>query len=127
LHRSTQHPHDLLSQLEALHGPSRHPTLVPCHARPDRPLLTTIFDRLSLPLSNHPLVMIGNQPIVGDAEGLEELRGSGRLASMLGKIGWRKEEAEAERGSEREEGWKPKLAVVKKKEMGELDMALRKQ
>ena len=60
--------------------------------------------------------MIANEPFIGDPEGFEELRGSGRLAAMLEKIGWRAEE---------KDGWKPKLATVRKREVTELERALK--
>jgi hypothetical protein len=85
---SSQLPHAILDVLRAMHGPSRHPTLIPCHSRSDLRLLQKIFDRLEFPLKHQPLVMIGNTPIIGDVEALEELRGSGKLLTMLEKIGW---------------------------------------
>jgi hypothetical protein len=81
-------PHALLDLLRALHGPERHPTLIPCHGRSDLKLLHGIFDRLELPIKHHPLVMIGNEPIIGDDDLWEELRGSGKLTKMLEKVGW---------------------------------------
>jgi hypothetical protein len=32
--------------------------------------------------------MIGNEPIIGDDDLWEELRGSGKLTKMLEKVGW---------------------------------------
>jgi hypothetical protein len=67
--------------------------------------------------------MIGNTPIVGDLEGVEELRGSGKLRSMLDRIGWIKEE---EKQAKQKNQWKPKLAKVKKRELSEVEQALKR-
>ena len=67
--------------------------------------------------------MIGNTPIVGDLEGVEELRGSGKLREMLNKIGWIEEEKKAARDKNQ---WKPKLAKMKKKELSEVELALKR-
>lgn len=66
--------------------------------------------------------MIGNTPIVGDLEGVEELRGSGKLKSMLDRIGWVKEEQKQVKPKNQ---WKPKLAKVKKRELTEVEAALK--
>lgn len=66
--------------------------------------------------------MIGNTPIVGDIEGIEELRGSGRLRDMLAKIGWIEEDKK--HGREKVQ-WKPKLAKVQKRELTEVEEALK--
>ncbi len=122
---TNRHPHDVFGLLEKVQGSSRHPTLIPCHGRTDLPLLKMIFDRLKIPLGRHPLIMIGNEPIIGDAERLEEMRSSGRLAEMLGKIGWRKEQKDHGEGYNGEV-WRPKLAKAKKREVSEVEEALRK-
>ncbi|WVF67003.1 hypothetical protein IAT40_001746 [Kwoniella sp. CBS 6097] len=109
-------PHEILDFLSSTHGTDRKPTLIPCHGRPDRSVLLSILDRLSLPLREFPIIMIGNEPVVGSLQNLEELRLSGQLENMLSKIGWKKEET-----SDR---WKPKYAVVKKKELSEIETAL---
>ncbi|OCF72396.1 hypothetical protein I204_06775 [Kwoniella mangroviensis CBS 8886] len=111
-------PHDVLDFLASTHGSSRKPTLIPCHARSDRLALLSILDRLSLPLRDHPIIMIGNKPIVGDLRNLEELRLSGELESMLAEIGWKKEEKSA---------WKPKYAKVQKRTLTEVEEALKAQ
>lgn len=67
--------------------------------------------------------MIGNQPLIGDAKGLEELKNSGKLAEMLGKIGWFKGNGQKHSGEEGQR-WKPKLAKMGKKEKSELERAL---
>lgn len=115
-----EQPHGVLSALEALHGSALHPTLIPCHGRPDLQLLRDIFSRYELDLLHHPLIFIGNQPIVGDEEGLEELRSSGKLAEMMGKIGWVKKE-------EKKTAWKPKWSKAKKRELSEVEHALAKK
>lgn len=97
--------------------------MIPVHGRQDLPILRSIFDRLSIPIAHHPLVMIGNTPIVGDLEGVEELRGSGKLRSMLDRIGWIKEE---EKQAKQKNQWKPKLAKVKKRELSEVEQALKR-
>ncbi|OCF43459.1 hypothetical protein I317_02759 [Kwoniella heveanensis CBS 569] len=109
-------PHEILDFLSSTHGTDRKPTLIPCHGRPDRSVLLSILDRLALPLRDFPIIMIGNEPVVGSLQNLEELRLSGQLESMLTKIGWKKEEKSDE--------WKPKYAVVKKKELSEIEQAL---
>jgi len=118
---TTQPPHAVLDVLSALAGSHRHPTLIPCHGRRDLPLIRSIFDRLDIPIQHHPLIMIGNTPIVGDIDGLEELRGSGKLREMLKKIGWVKEED----GSGKKKAWKPKMAKVKKRQVSEVERALK--
>ena len=67
--------------------------------------------------------MIGNTPIVGDLEGVEELRGSGKLREMFNKIGWIEEEKKVARDKNQ---WKPKLAKMKKKELSEVELALKR-
>ncbi|WVW81180.1 hypothetical protein I302_103171 [Kwoniella bestiolae CBS 10118] len=111
-------PHEVLDFLASTHGSSRKPTLIPCHARPDRSTLLSILDRLSLPLRDHPIIMIGNKPVVGDLRNLEELRLSGELESLLTQIGWKKEEKSA---------WKPKYAKVTKRTLTEVEEALKAQ
>ncbi|WWC57514.1 uncharacterized protein I303_100046 [Kwoniella dejecticola CBS 10117] len=112
------HPHEVLDFLASIHGSSRKPTLIPCHARPDRFTLLSILDRLSLPLRDHPIILIGNKPIIGDMQNLEELRLSGELETMLSNIGWKKE-AKSE--------WKPKYAKVQKRSLSEVEEALNAQ
>ncbi|WWC67383.1 uncharacterized protein I206_101291 [Kwoniella pini CBS 10737] len=112
------HPHEVLDFLASVHGSSRKPTLVPCHSRPDRTTLLSILDRLNLPLRDHPIIMIGNEPIVGDMQSLEELRLSGELENMLSEIGWKKEARS---------DWKPKYAKVQKKTLTEVEQALQAQ
>ena len=97
--------------------------MIPVHGRQDLPLIRSIFNRLSIPIAHHPLVMIGNTPIVGDLEGVEELRGSGKLREMLNKIGWIQEEKKVARDKNQ---WKPKLAKMKKKELSEVELALKR-
>ena len=81
------------------------------------------MNRLAIPLNDHPLIMIGSTPIIGDMEGLEGLRGNGQLASMLGRIGWKKD---AKKGKGDVGDWQPKLAKVKRREVSELEAALKK-
>jgi hypothetical protein len=64
--------------------------------------------------------MIGNTPIIGDLEGVEELRGSGKLREMLNKI---QEEKKVARDKNQ---WKPKLAKMKKRELSEVELALKR-
>ncbi|WRT63139.1 uncharacterized protein IL334_000042 [Kwoniella shivajii] len=111
-------PHEVLDFLASIHGPDRKPTLIPCHGRSDRFNLLSILDRLSLPLRNHPIIMIGNKPVVGDLRNLEELRLSGELESMLSTIGWQKET---------KSDWTPKLAKVQKRTLTEVEEALKAQ
>lgn len=85
-------PHALLDVLAALHGPRRKPVLLPVKARPDLYVLHAVLDRQSLSIRHEPLIMIGNVPIPGNLEGLEELRSSGKLREMMQHIGWIKEE-----------------------------------
>lgn len=66
----------------------RVPTLMPCHSRPDRDLLSSVLDRMSVPLKHTPLVMIGNTPVLGGEDALEDLRLSGKLHQLLASIGW---------------------------------------
>lgn len=96
--------------------------MIPVQGRQDLPLLRSILDRLSIPIAHHPLVMIGNTPIVGDIEGIEELRGSGRLREMLDRIGWI--EKDKKQGREKVQ-WKPKLAKVQKRQLSEVEQALK--
>lgn len=92
-----QLPHDVLDILHGLHGSARHPTLLSCHGRSDSRLLQGIFDRLAIPFKHHPLVMIGNVPVIGDADTLEDMRATGALRTLLRKIGWvHEEEADAD-------------------------------
>lgn len=58
--------------------------------------------------------MIGNEPILGDLETLEEMRLSGELEKKLSKIGWKKVKEERKKK-------KLKMAVVKKKEKGMIE------
>jgi len=116
---TVQLPHSLLDTMTEIHGSHRHATLIPCHNRPDLPLLRQIFDRLKLPLSTSPIVMIGNKPIVATDETISELRGSGKLREMLKEVGWVKDEKKG-----RKSGWKPKLAKLVKKELNEVEIAL---
>lgn len=58
--------------------------------------------------------MIGNEPILGDLEILEEMRLSGELEKKLSKIGWKKVKEERKKK-------KLKMAVVKKKEKGMIE------
>ena len=67
--------------------------MIPCHTRADRKLLQGIFERLSIPFKHHPLVMIGNTPIIAAEETMEDLRGSGKLEELLKSIGWVAEKA----------------------------------
>ncbi|WWD22604.1 hypothetical protein CI109_107097 [Kwoniella shandongensis] len=111
-------PHDVLDMLQSTHGSSRLPTFVPCHARPDRSVLLSVLERLGLPLRDHPIIMIGNEPIVGDLQTLEELRLSGALEEKFAAIGWKST-------ATKKVDWKPKMAVVKKKEISEMEEALK--
>ncbi|WVQ82934.1 hypothetical protein IAT38_005070 [Cryptococcus sp. DSM 104549] len=108
-------PHEVLDIIGATHNSNRHPTLIPCASRADRSVLLSIMDRLGLPLRDHPIIMIGNEPIVGDLRTLEEVRLSGELETKLSAIGWKK--------TEKKEGRKMKMAVVKKKELTEVEEA----
>lgn len=96
--------------------------MIPVQGRQDLPLLRGIMNRLSVPINHHPLVMIGNTPIIGDIDGIEELRGSGRLREMLDRIGWIEMDKKA--GREKVQ-WKPKLAKVQKRELSEVEKALK--
>lgn len=77
-----------------------------------------IFDRLALSFSTDPLIIIGNQPVVARMANLERLVESGVLREMLAEIGW----AQGEKVDKAQE-WKPKLAVLKKREFSELEAA----
>jgi hypothetical protein len=110
-------PHALLDVLAALHGPKRRPHLISVKNRPDANALHGVLDRQSLTIRHEPLIMIGNTPIPGDLEGLEELRSSGKLRSMLHSIGWLK--------SEQKRAVRPiKNAILKKKVLTEVEHAL---
>jgi hypothetical protein len=54
--------------------------------------------------------------------GVEELRGSGKLREMLNKIGWIQEEKKV---AKEKNQWKPKLAKMKKRELTEVEQALK--
>ncbi|KAK8844845.1 hypothetical protein IAR55_006695 [Kwoniella newhampshirensis] len=110
-------PHEVLDILASTHGSARRPTLIPCYSRPDRSVLLSVLDRLGLPLRHNPIIMIGNEPIVGDMRNLEALRLSGELEAKLAAIGWNKVDKVA---------WKPKIAVVKKRELSEVEEAMRR-
>ncbi|ORY26961.1 hypothetical protein BCR39DRAFT_539550 [Naematelia encephala] len=115
-----QSPVEILSTLESIHGPTKKPTLIPCHGRADLALLRSIFNRFGVDIQRHPLIMIGTEPVVGDAEVLEEMSNSGRLNEMLAKIGWGKKETD-------KNAWKPKVAKVEKRELTEIELALKKR
>jgi hypothetical protein len=91
------------------------PTLIPVHSRPDRQTLISLLDRLNLSIAQHPLIMIGNKPIVGDIKGLQS--NSETLKNMMSEIGWVK----VDNG---QEGWKPKFAKVAKKDVTEVERAM---
>lgn len=86
---NTQLPSAILDILQAMPlAADRVPTLMPCHSRPDKDLLSSVLDRMSVPLRHTPLVMIGNTPILGGEDALEDLRLSGKLHQLLASIGW---------------------------------------
>lgn len=111
-----QLPHEVLDLLSSIHGTHRHPTLMPLYARPDRSAILRIAERLSIPLKQYPVVMIGNEPLIADPEGLEELRLSGKLETMMAKVGWTHVAKKA---------WSPKFASVKKQELSEVEAAIK--
>ncbi|WVR03024.1 hypothetical protein IAU60_000013 [Kwoniella sp. DSM 27419] len=111
-------PHEVMDFIASTHGSERRPTLISCHGRSDRSTLLSIFDRHDLPLRQSPIILIGNEPVVGDMQTLEEMRLSGELESMLAKIGWKRPQKKE---------WRPRHAVVKKKELSEVEAALREQ
>lgn len=77
-----------------------------------------MLERQSLDIRHHPLVMIGNTPISGDLEGLEELHSSGKLRAMLASIGWLK--------TEQKKAVRPiKNAQLKKRVLTEIEHALK--
>ncbi|OWZ69380.1 hypothetical protein AYX14_05248 [Cryptococcus neoformans] len=107
-----QPPHDVIDIIASSHSSNRHITYVPLHSRPDREVILSILARLGLPATaDSPIVMIGNEPILGDLKTLEEMRLSGELEKRLSKIGWKKVKEERKKK-------KLKMAMVKKKEKG---------
>jgi len=114
----SQIPHELLSYLSEIHGDRHKPTLLPCHSRSDLPILTSLFGKYDLPLKSHPIIMVGNQPIIGDFEALKA--DSSELKSMLSKIGWAKGDVKGPG-----KAWKPKYAVLQRREVGEIEQALK--
>ncbi|KGB80308.1 hypothetical protein CNBG_6146 [Cryptococcus deuterogattii R265] len=110
-----QLPHDVIDIITSSHSSNRHITYIPLYSRPDREIILSILARLGLP-ADSPIIMIDNEPILGDLETLEELRLSGELERRLSKIGWKKTSPQEERT-----GKKLKMAVIKKKENGMIE------
>ncbi|WWC90277.1 uncharacterized protein L201_005210 [Kwoniella dendrophila CBS 6074] len=112
-------PHEIIDFLSTIHKSNKKPTLISCVSqRKDRGILLSILDRLELPLREYPIILIGNKPIIGNLEVLEELGLSGELKEMFNNIGWsnKKEMTQTE--------WKPKYAKVQKKSMSEVEEAI---
>ncbi|KIR58183.1 hypothetical protein I314_06148 [Cryptococcus bacillisporus CA1873] len=110
-----QLPHDVIDIITSSHSSNRHITYIPLYSRPDREIIFSILARLGLP-ADSPIIMIDNEPILGDLETLEGLRLSGELERRLNKIGWKKTSPQEER-----RGKKLKMAVIKKKENGMIE------
>jgi hypothetical protein len=68
--------------------------------------------------------MIGNKPFIAD---LEILKGNdSELKAALSEIGWMSGEKDMGQGKAKGKGkdWKPKFAVVKRREVSEVERAL---
>jgi hypothetical protein len=115
---SPSQPHELLDILHEIHGAHRHPTLINLHGRPDRDRLLKVLTRLGMPTEHGSVVMIGNRPVAGNLEKVKEMKASGKLAELLGSIGWNEQKKASGKG------WKPKHAKYVKKPKTEVEHAL---